>query len=96
MRHAACGAVKAGIDLTKGQTFPGDIQTLASLIEPAAQRTKSQSGDWTANATKENVRLSVAQLRSSSVLGGLLDSGDLKIVGAYYQLDTGVVTFLDD
>jgi carbonic anhydrase len=37
----------------------------------------------------------MGQLRSSPVLGSLLDSGALKIVGAYYQLETGVVTFLD-
>jgi carbonic anhydrase len=95
MGHSECGAVKAAIDLTKGQTFPGDIQTLATLIEPAAQRTKSQSGDWTVNAIKENVRLSVQKLRSSPVLGGLAESGTLQIVGAYYKLETGEVAFLD-
>jgi carbonic anhydrase len=93
MGHSSCGAVKAAIDLTKGQNFPGDIQTLATMIEPAARATKGQSGDWTTNAALENVRGTVRTLQASPVLSELLKSGSLKIVGAYYQLDTGVVTF---
>ena len=95
MGHSACGAVGAAIDMTKGQTFPGDINSLAALIEPAAERTKAQAGDWTVNATKENVQLSTQRLKSSPVLAELVGSGALRIVGAYYQVDTGVVSFLD-
>lgn len=94
MGHSACGAVKAGIDLTKGESFPGDIQALAAIIEPAAKTTKGQPGDWAVNATKENVRLSMARLKQSPVLSDLVKSGALKIVGAYYQLETGVVSFM--
>lgn len=93
MGHSACGAVKAALDATNGETFPGDIQALATLIEPAATRTKSQSGDWLANATKENVRLWVEHLQSSQVLKDLVHSGHVQVVGAYYQIDTGMVTF---
>lgn len=93
MGHSACGAVKAAIDLTKGQTFPGDIQFLASTIEPAAKTTKDQAGDWVKNATIENVKLSIRQLRKSSVLANLETSGDLKIIGAYYDLTSGIATF---
>jgi carbonic anhydrase len=94
MGHSSCGAVKAAIDLTNGQSFPGDIQNLATLIEPAAKAAKGQSGDWTTNATLENVRATVQTLQASPVLSDLLKSGSLKIVGAYYQLDSGIVTFL--
>ncbi|HXW52230.1 MAG TPA: carbonic anhydrase [Candidatus Acidoferrales bacterium] len=94
MGHSACGAVKAAIDLTKGQTFPGDIQTLAKIIEPAATKTKSEAGDWVVNAIQENVRLTKATVAASPVLAELANSGGLKIVGAYYQLETGIVTWL--
>jgi carbonic anhydrase len=92
--HSSCGAVKAAIDLTKGQNFPGDIQTLATLIEPAAKAAKSQSGDWTTNAIQENVRMQVQTLNSSPVLSELVKSASLKIVGAYYDLESGRVNFL--
>jgi len=94
MGHSSCGAVKAAIDLTKGQTFPGDIQALATLIAPAAKATKNHAGDWVENAALENVRLSISNLRASPVLSDLIKSGALKIVGGYYDLETGVVTFM--
>jgi carbonic anhydrase len=92
MGHSSCGAVKAAIEATKGQTFPGDIQGLATLIKPAAQATKNQPGDWLVNATKENVRRVVSDLHTSPVIAELVTSKALTIVGAYYTLETGVVT----
>lgn len=94
MGHSACGAVAAAIDLSKGETFPGDIQELVSLIEPAVQSTKSAPGDWLTNATKQNVGRSMQKLVASTVLSGLVAAGSLKIVGAYYDVSSGVVTFL--
>jgi len=92
MGHSSCGAVKAALDATKGQTFPGDIQQLASIIKPAAVATKSMVGDWSVNATKENVRRVVSDLYTSPVISDLIKSGALTIVGAYYTLETGEVT----
>ena len=92
MGHSSCGAVKAAIEATKGQTFPGDIQQLASIIKPAAEATKSMSGDWLVNATKENVRRVVGELRASPVISQLLKSSAINIVGAYYTLETGEVS----
>jgi len=92
MRMSSCGAVKAAIDATKGQAFPGDIAQLAAIIEPAAVATKSMAGDWLTNATKENVRRVVSQLHTSPVISELVKSGALNIVGAYYSLATGEVT----
>ena len=41
------------------------------------------------------MRMNVAALNEKSpVLKGLVDSGALKIVGALYNLETGVVTLL--
>lgn len=93
MGHSSCGAVKAAIDATKGQTFPGDIQQLAAIIKPAAEATKSMAGDWLVNAAKENVRRVVSDLHTSPVISELIKkSSALNIVGAYYTLETGEVT----
>lgn len=94
MGHSDCGAVRAALELTKGASFPGDIQALAALISPAAHETKNQPGDWLYNATVHNVRTSVRSLEASSVLSQLLNSDALKIVGAYYDLTSGKVVFL--
>jgi carbonic anhydrase len=94
MGHSSCGAVKAAIDAIKGQTFPGDIGELATLIRPAAEAVKSMPGDWATNATKENVRRVVSGLQQSPVLSDLSKSGALNIVGAYYSLETGTVSLV--
>jgi carbonic anhydrase len=46
---------------------------------------------------RENVKNVVQALRSSApVLKAKVDSGELKVVGAYYSLDTGSVAFPDE
>jgi carbonic anhydrase len=94
MGHSGCGAVKAAIELTKGEKFPGSIQTLVTLIEPAVREAQREGGDLVVNATKENVEQSVETLEKSPILSGLMKSGALKIVGAYYEIASGKVTFL--
>jgi carbonic anhydrase len=92
MGHSSCGAVTAAIEATKGHAFPGDIQQLVEIIEPAAKATKSMPGNWLVNATKENVRRVIGELHKSPVLADLVKSSALNIVGAYYTVDTGEVT----
>ena len=94
MGHSSCGAVKAAIGLTEGEQFPGDIEDIAELIEPAAKATKGKPGDWVYNTTIANVQRSIATLQGSAVLSEMKSKIGLKIVGAYYKLETGKVTFL--
>jgi len=94
MGHSSCGAVKAAIELAQGKSFPGKIQDLAKVIEPAALSSKGKAGNWTVNATMDNIRLAMHALQASPVLSDLITAGQLKIVGAYYQLETGEVTYL--
>jgi carbonic anhydrase len=94
MGHSSCGAVKAAIARAKGEKFPGDIEEIADLIVPAAKATKGRPGDWVYNTTIENVQRSIKALRGSSVLSGMKSTTGLKIVGAYYELETGKVDFL--
>jgi carbonic anhydrase len=67
-------------------------------IVPAVLAARGRSGDLVENAVRENVRRVVRDLRTS-VEPMLLDpqkTGRLKVVGAYYSLDTGVVDFFDE
>ena len=86
--HERCGAVKAAI---QGGVFPGDIGSLVKAIEPAVESSKNQAGDSVANAVKANVRLQANRLKASPVLNQLIQEGKLKVVGGYYDLDTGAV-----
>jgi carbonic anhydrase len=94
--HERCGAVAAAIEVVEHDTkFPGSIGQMIEPIIPAvlsAQR--SESSDLLATSVKSNVARIVDRLKSTEQL--LLDrvnSGSLKIVGAYYNLQTGAVDF---
>jgi carbonic anhydrase len=88
--HKNCGAVNA---VLKGTTQ--DIESIATLIYPAVKQCKGKSGDALANAVKMNVMQSVHQLKDSKVISQLMEKGKLKVVGGYYDLDTGLVEVLE-
>ncbi len=91
MGHKRCGAVDATI---KGAQVPGQISSLMTAIKPSVDKSKNQPGDPLENACKANVLTQVEKLKSSTVLSQLIDSGKLKIVASYYDLDNGKVTFI--
>jgi carbonic anhydrase len=86
---AACDVV------TKNATYPGVIGPMINPILPAALAVRQEPGNFVDNAAKESARRTAAQLPAlSSVIGGLVSEGKLKIVAAIYELQTGVVTYL--
>lgn len=89
--HQSCGAVEAAIE---GGELPGVIESLVYAIRPAVEASEGQPGDRLTNAVKENVRLQVQRLKTSSVISQAEQEGKLKVVGAYYELDTGEVSLL--
>ena len=89
--HERCGAVKAAIE---GGELPGQIGSLTAAIKPAVDRSKDQAGDKVETAVKENVRLQIENLKKSPVITQLIQEGKLKVVGGYYDLDTGAVTLV--
>lgn len=98
MGHESCGAVKAAMAVVEENArFPGAIDDMIQPIIPAVLEARAQAGDPTENAVKQNVRRVVTMLREEShpmMLGPQRD-GKLKVVGAYYHLDTGRVDFFD-
>ncbi|MBD2353305.1 carbonic anhydrase [Tolypothrix sp. FACHB-123] len=89
--HERCGAVDATI---KGASVPGQIGSLLEAIKPGVERAKGQPGDPLENACKANILVQVEKLQSSPVLAELIKEGKLKIVGGYYDLDTGKVSLV--
>ncbi|MBD1913302.1 MULTISPECIES: carbonic anhydrase [unclassified Leptolyngbya] len=89
--HERCGAVDAAV---KGGEFPGVIESLVLALQPAVKASEGQAGDRLTNAIKANVRLQVERLQHSSVIAAAVQEGKLKVVGAYYDLDTGEVSLV--
>lgn len=90
--HENCGAVIATL---KGKPLPGVISSLIDAIQPAITQAQTHPGDLLTNAIKANVQLQVQRLKNSPVLAQAMGEDKLNIVGAYYELATGVVRFLD-
>ncbi|MEI7820674.1 MAG: carbonic anhydrase [Verrucomicrobiota bacterium] len=91
--HEKCGAVKATVGVVNGDPAPGGhIGSIVEAIKPAVQAAKGKEGDAVENAMRENVHEVVGKLKiAAPVLGPLVKSGELKVVGARYDLDDGKV-----
>ena len=96
--HESCGAIKAAID----DVQLGNITAMLANIKPAVARSQDFTGDKTSGndpfvelVTKNNVLNTIDLIKSrSAILKEMSDQGKIKIVGAYYDLHTGAVTFL--
>jgi carbonic anhydrase len=97
LAHTSCGAVKAACDVvTKNATYPGAIGPMIEPILPAALAVRSDPGDFVNNASKESAKRTAGRLAAASTLiAGLAGVGKLKVIAAIYDLETGVVTYLD-
>jgi carbonic anhydrase len=97
MGHTACGAIKGAIDNAQ----LGNLTGLLTKIRPAVEATQ-YSGERSAKnygfvdaVAKKNVELTMADIRRRSpVLAELETARAIKIAGAMYNLETGVVEFL--
>ena len=92
--HQSCGAVDAAMKTVaaKGKA-PGHIQSLVTAIKPVVDAAPKADLETT---IKANVKHVVDALRSSTpILKGKVDSGDVQVIGSYYTLDSGAVTFPD-
>ena len=97
LAHTSCGAVKAACEVvTKNATYPGAIGPMIEPILPAALAARSEPGDFVNNAAKESARRTAVRLTAASTLiASLAGEGTLKIAAAIYDLQTGIVTYLD-
>lgn len=97
--HTACGAVKGACDDAK----LGNLTTLISKLKPAVAAVDSPSDpsertskniDFVNSVAEKNVYMTMDNIRSqSAVLKEMEDNGEIKIVGAMYDIKDGSVTF---
>ncbi len=97
--HEHCGAIKGAIDNVE----LGNITAMLSNIRPAVEHFADYTGEKTGDndeflhmVTEQNVRMTMANIRAKSpILNEMVSNGDIKIVGGIYNMETGIVTFLE-
>ncbi len=95
MGHSKCGAIVAAREVIAADGHAeGHIESLVQAIRPAVEQTIGQEVIATCEA---NVRNVVQALRESTpILKHLVEENKIEVIGAYYDLETGKVRFLDD
>ena len=99
MGHESCGAIKAAIDHVK----LGNITSMLTKIEPAVIRSNSFKGKHTSKnkgyvecVAKNSIVNTMETIKlKSPILKEMADKGEIKIVGAYYNIHTGEVNFIE-
>ena len=98
--HEYCGAVKGAIDNVE----LGNLTVLLDKISPAVHACShryngsktSKNAEFVDLVIQENIKMSVYNIRRRSpLLKEMEKKGEIKIVGSYYDMDNGEVTFFE-
>jgi len=95
--HEGCGAIGAALATTlRGAQFRSRVQLLLDSIIPGLPALDSQLSprDKLSRAVEANVRWTVRQILDSPEGQVRLEEGRVKVVGAIYEIETGLVKFL--
>ena len=97
--HTSCGAIKGACDDAK----MGNLTKLIEKITPAvnavsepkdASLRNSKNLAFVDTVAKKNVELTIERIHNESpILTEMEDNGEIKIIGAMYNINTGAVTF---
>lgn len=100
--HTKCGAVKGACDHVE----MGNLTELLSKIQPAvyaesetanAEKRNSKNGKFVENVATINVKRSVKSIiERSFILEQMVENGEIGVIGAMYNIETGKVEFYDD
>ena len=94
--HQNCGAVKATIQTMQGNGHAEEhIDFLVQATKPAVENARLHPGDLMDNTVRANVLLQVDSLKSSSsIISHAVESSSVGLVGARYDLGTGLVEII--
>jgi carbonic anhydrase len=98
--HTKCGAVRGACDNVR----LGKLTGLLTKLKPAVEAEKwtlndrsSANRTFVENVARLNVSETVNQIpKSSPILADLIKTGNIILVGAMYNVETGVVEFYED
>jgi len=99
--HTACGAVKGACDDAR----LGNLTGMLAKIKPAVKAVtepkdpsvrNSKNSEFVDNVAAKNVQLTIDRiLEESDVLAEMQNNGEIKIIGAMYDINTGAVNFYE-
>ncbi|MRI01349.1 carbonic anhydrase [Kriegella sp. EG-1] len=97
--HTSCGAIKGACDHAR----LGNLTALINKIEPAVAAIKEPSDeslrnsknlDFVDQVSAKNVEMTIENIRKQSpILAEMEEKGEIKIVGAMYDISSGAVDF---
>ncbi|WP_396169317.1 carbonic anhydrase family protein [Flavobacterium sp.] len=98
--HSKCGAVKGACDHVE----MGNLTELLSKIQPAVYQEKqtvtdrnASNSNFVENVAEINVKRSVKNIiERSFILEQMVENGEIGVVGAMHNIETGEVTFYSD
>ncbi len=95
MGHTKCGAVTAACNHVE----LGNITTLLDKIKPVVEAVNVSTADMHDDVIEEVAQLNVKQSinlirQESEILAQMEEAGEIEIVGAMYDVSTGLVAFL--
>lgn len=98
--HTKCGAVKGACD----QVEMGNLTELLSKLQPAVYQEKttienrtSDNHDFVENVATINVKRTVKSIiERSFILEQMVENGEIGVVGAMYNIESGKVEFYED
>ncbi|WP_407047958.1 carbonic anhydrase [Methyloraptor flagellatus] len=97
MGHQRCGAVGAAVEVaTKKVKLPGSIGPMVAPIVPSVVAAKKTNPtDLVDASVRANAKANAAKItKVSKIIDHLVHEGKVKIVSAYYSLETGKVEFI--
>ncbi|MEZ4969282.1 MAG: carbonic anhydrase family protein [Flavobacteriaceae bacterium] len=99
--HTSCGAVKGACDHAR----LGNLTALINKIEPAVEAVaeptdenlrNSKNLEFVDKVAEKNVHLTMGNIRKKSpVLSEMEENGEIKVVGAMYDVSNGEVVFYE-
>ena len=98
--HTKCGAVKGACDHVE----MGNLTELLAKLQPSVYQEKqtkenrsSSNGEFVENVASINVKRTVKNIiERSFILENMVENGEIGVVGAMYNIETGKVEFYDE
>ncbi len=98
--HSSCGAVKGACDHVELGNLTHTLSNIMPAVYAASNDMEgpytSSNADFVEAVAHMNVQMTVQNiLERSPVMAGLVEEGELVVVGAMHDVGTGQVTFMD-
>lgn len=94
MGHDDCGSVKGACE----KNINGKLETIVNKIKPSYEKAKLKGGSKEEiynNAVKFNTENSINLIKENEIIKKYIDEKRVKVTGANYDMETGLVKWLD-